>query len=181
MQLTRFTDASLRVLMHLARQSGVLATTSDIAQLYGVPFNHLIKAVNHLSRSGWVQGSRGRGGGLKLAVPASEIVLGAVVRSTEPTMAVIECFTPACPLRLNCELQRALHSATQAFYQVLDQYTLADLAQNTSLLGVDLLPSQGPVPGSGRATPQLSVDGGQAPVDDGDSVELSKVTRKRLG
>lgn len=180
MQLTRFSDASLRILMHLARlQPGVLATTSDISQLYGVPFNHLIKAVNHLSRSGWIQGSRGRGGGLKLAVPASEIVLGTVVRSTEPTMAVIECFTPACPLRLNCELQRALHTASQAFYSVLDQYTLADLAQHTSLLGTDLLASE-PRLLDDRASPLLPVTDGHTPLDN-DSADLSKVTRKRLG
>ncbi|GGO29971.1 Rrf2 family transcriptional regulator [Deinococcus humi] len=137
MQLTLFTDASLRILMHLARQDAeAVTTTAELSQLYNVPFNHLNKAVGLLSRAGWVRSSRGRGGGLKLGMPAGEIILGTVVRTTEPRTPLVNC--PACPLRFNCELQRALSEAIQAFYGVLDRYTLDDLARNTMLLGAPL-------------------------------------------
>ncbi|MVN88221.1 Rrf2 family transcriptional regulator [Deinococcus sp. HMF7620] len=149
MQLTLFTDASLRILMHLARQpANQLATTAELAQLYHVPFNHLNKAAGFLSRAGWVQASRGRGGGLKLAVPATEIILGAVVRATEPQTPLVNC--PTCPLQGHCELQRALSEATRAFYAVLDRYTLDDLARGTMTL---LMPaSQGDWRGAGPKT-----------------------------
>ncbi|UQN08154.1 Rrf2 family transcriptional regulator [Deinococcus sp. QL22] len=134
MQLTLFTDASLRILIHLARQApATVTTTAELAQMYNVPFNHLNKAVTLLSREGWVRAVRGRGGGLKLGIPAAEIIVGTVVRTTEPGIPLVDC--PSCPLRFNCELQRALSEALQAFYGVLDRYTLADLAQNTMLLG----------------------------------------------
>ncbi len=134
MQLTVFTDASLRILMHLARQEpGALTTTAELSELYNVPFNYLNKAVSLLSRSGWVKSSRGRGGGLKLGMAPEEIVVGVVVRSTEPDTPLVDC--PSCPLHFNCELQRALSEAAQAFYAVLDRYTLADLARNTMTLG----------------------------------------------
>lgn len=129
MQLTRFTDVSLRVLMHLARLApGQSATTQEIAAQYNVPYNHLNKVVHHLSKAGWVAASRGRGGGLRLAVPPQELRIGAVARSTEPPGDVIDCFTQACPLRFACALKCALDEAQRAFYAKLDEYTLADVA-----------------------------------------------------
>ena len=64
MQITRGTDAGLRVLMVLAhnpeRQTTVEALSTDLA----VPRHHLAKVVQSLSRHRWVATSRGRGGGI---------------------------------------------------------------------------------------------------------------------
>ncbi|MBB6017728.1 RrF2 family transcriptional regulator [Deinococcus radiopugnans] len=137
MQLTRFTDVSLRVLMHLARLApGQSATTQELATLYNVPYNHLNKAVHHLSKAGWVAASRGRGGGLRLAAAPGELRVGTVVRSTEPPGDVIDCVSQACPLRFDCALKRALDTAKQAFYTTLDGYTLADVAGSPALLAL---------------------------------------------
>ncbi|EYB69469.1 hypothetical protein DEIPH_ctg005orf0023 [Deinococcus phoenicis] len=131
MQLTRFTDVSLRVLMHLARLAPhEQATTQDIAARYNVPYNHLNKAVHHLSKAGWITSSRGRGGGIRLAVAPGELRIGEVVRSTEPPGDVVDCFSQTCPLRFACALKCALDEAHRAFYARLDEYTLADVAGN---------------------------------------------------
>ncbi|MDV6374032.1 Rrf2 family transcriptional regulator [Deinococcus arenicola] len=56
----------MRVLMYFARLApSQSATTQELAALYNVPYNHLNKAVHHLSKAGWVAASRGRGGGLR--------------------------------------------------------------------------------------------------------------------
>ena len=65
MQLTRFTDLSMRVLIYLAWQpDGVTSNIAAIARAYTVPENHLVKVVHHLGKIGMVKTIRGRNGGL---------------------------------------------------------------------------------------------------------------------
>jgi len=95
MQLTRYTDYSLRVLFYLALPSTHLATIEEIAQAYGISKPHLMKAVHQLGRAGFLETLRGRGGGIRLARSPEEIVVGDVVRCTEGRMDLAECFDPA--------------------------------------------------------------------------------------
>jgi Rrf2 family nitric oxide-sensitive transcriptional repressor len=138
MQLTRYSDYSLRVLIFLAVQREGLATTEQIAKAYGISLAHLSKVVKHLARRGYVETVRGRSGGLRLAVPPEEIVLGEVVRSTEETLALVECFSApgsgACRIESACDLARVLDQALRAFLAVLDGHTLADVVRRRTAL-----------------------------------------------
>jgi Rrf2 family nitric oxide-sensitive transcriptional repressor len=131
MQLTRFTDLSLRVLMYLAWQpEGATANIGAMARAFSVPENHLVKVVHRLSKSGFVKTTRGRGGGVRLGRPRDEIRIGEVVRITEPGMELVDCEGPApCPLRVACGLKCLLDGAVAAFLAKLDEVTLADLTQ----------------------------------------------------
>jgi Rrf2 family nitric oxide-sensitive transcriptional repressor len=72
---------------------------------------------------------RGRGGGIRLARPAAEIGLGAVVRALEPELALVECQAGAfCAIAGMCKLQNIVDEAAQAMLGVLDKYKLADVA-----------------------------------------------------
>jgi len=118
MQLTRFSDYSLRVLMFLARHPDEQVTIRDIATAHGISENHLMKVVHHLARSGYVKTVRGKGGGVRLASTAAKISIGAVVREVEP-LTPAECFAPGydgrCRLFPRCALRGALHAAQSAF------------------------------------------------------------------
>ena len=140
MRLTDFTDYTLRTLIYLALRPERLATIGDIADAYGISANHLMKVVHQLAVSGDVATVRGRRGGLRLARPASTINVGAVVRRTEPDMALVACFADArrCVIGDGCVLQHALADALDAFLAVLDRYTLADLVASQRPLA-DLL------------------------------------------
>jgi Rrf2 family nitric oxide-sensitive transcriptional repressor len=130
MQLTRYSDFSLRVLIYLAVETERLATIEEIARAYGISKAHLMKVVHQLGLCGFVETVRGRGGGLRLARPAQEIPLGAVVRATEGNLSLVECFDPArseCAIEPACGLRPVLREALDAFLAVLDRYTLADL------------------------------------------------------
>ncbi len=73
---------------------------------------------------------RGKGGGIRLAHAPEEIRIGAVVRSMEPSLALVECFladSNSCLLAGNCRLTGVLDGALKAFLTHLDQFTLADL------------------------------------------------------
>jgi Rrf2 family nitric oxide-sensitive transcriptional repressor len=130
MRLTTFTDYSLRVLMYLGTDPAGRATVGDIARSYGISEHHLTKVVQSLVRLGHVRTVRGKGGGLGLARAPQDINVGALVRATESGAGLVECFdaaTPGCRIAPACVLRHALARALDAFYAVLDDYTLADL------------------------------------------------------
>jgi Rrf2 family transcriptional regulator, nitric oxide-sensitive transcriptional repressor len=142
MRLTTYTDYTLRTLIYLALDAGRQATIAQIAGTYRISEAHLTKVVHQLGVAGEIETVRGRNGGLRLKKPPEQINLGAVVRRTEPDLAVVPCFDDAgaCVISGTCVLQRALHSALAAFLAVLDGYTLADLVaprrRLAALLGI---------------------------------------------
>jgi Rrf2 family transcriptional regulator, nitric oxide-sensitive transcriptional repressor len=151
MQLTLYTDYSLRVLIYLGIHRHRLSTIAEIAAGYGgISRNHLVKVVHNLSTHGYIHTTRGKGGGLMLAREPRDINVGDVVRHTEVSFDVVECFDRAnnrCPITPACRLKSALHEALSAFMNVLDGYTLADILENerelSTLLGKPLLKSRG--------------------------------------
>lgn len=135
MQLTRYTDYSLRVLIFLAIQPPERRSTiNEIAERFEISRNHLVKIVHRLGQLGYVRTIRGKGGGLCLGAEPGEINLGAVVRDTEATLDVINCTDPYCPVAPACRLKGVLNEARDAFLAVLDRYTLADLIHNRAQL-----------------------------------------------
>jgi Rrf2 family nitric oxide-sensitive transcriptional repressor len=130
MQLSRFADYACRALVYAAVHDQGRCTVDDIAAAFGVSRHHLVKIVNELQHLGYLETRRGRGGGLTLARPAAAIRLGDLVRQTEASLALVECFdreTTKCPLTPACRLKGALEEASEAFFAVLDRYSLADL------------------------------------------------------
>ncbi len=129
MQLTNFSDYTLRVLMYAAAQGDRLITIQETAGVYNISRAHLMKVVNQLTRAGYLKAIRGRSGGLTLAQRPERINLGDVLRATEPDFALVECFTKGnrCVLTPRCRLRGVLHEALAAFIGTLDRHTLADL------------------------------------------------------
>jgi Rrf2 family transcriptional regulator, nitric oxide-sensitive transcriptional repressor len=130
MRLTTFTDYSLRVLIFVASAPEGRATIAEVARAFDISENHLVKVVHLLGREGFLENTRGRGGGLRLAQPAGSINVGRVVRAAEGTDIPAECFEEGeshCAIVRVCKLQGVFAKALAAFYEVLDGYSLDDL------------------------------------------------------
>lgn len=130
MRLTDYTDYALRVLMYLGANRDRLVTIQQIASVHGISKNHLTKVVQRLATARLIATVRGRTGGLRLALEPREIMVGAVIRLTEPDMRLVECFDEArnqCTLSPTCILKRKLAHATRAFFDELDTVSLADV------------------------------------------------------
>lgn len=137
MQLTLYTDYSLRVLLYLGLDPKRMATITEIAGSYRISRNHLVKVVHNLSTQGFILTTRGRGGGINLARAPAEINIGDVVRHTEVNFHLVECFDRehnTCPIAAACFLKDGLYEAQKAFISVLDKYSLADILANKEWL-----------------------------------------------
>ena len=131
MQLTTFSDYSMRVMMYLGLQHGQLATISEIAQAYAISENHLTKVVHHLALGGYIETVRGKGGGLRLVRDSKTVNLGAMIRASEGQAGLLPCLNAEgkgkCRIKTCCKLMGILREAQTALFEVLDKYTLADL------------------------------------------------------
>ena len=130
MRLTKFTDYALRVLIYAASLEGKrLTTVEETAKFFDISRAHLKKVVLLLTQNGYLEGVRGRSGGFRLALPADQINLGALIRVTEPDFGMVECFLPenTCRITQACRLPMVLNKALDNFVTTFDAYTLADV------------------------------------------------------
>jgi len=129
-QLTQHSDYALRTLVALGASSPDPLTAAEISAAYGISVHHVLKIIQRLSLLGYVETTRGRGGGVRLALPPEQIRLGELLRQTEVEFGVVACLrqgdTP-CTIEPACSLKSVFQRATHAFFEVLDQHTLADV------------------------------------------------------
>lgn len=137
MRMTLHTDYALRTLIYLAVRPDQLITVRAIADSYGLSRNHLLKVALNLNRGGFIETVRGRSGGLRLAKPAGEITVGAVVRHLEEDFALVECLRAGgglCSISSLCRMKEIFRDALAAFLTVLDSHTIGDVAKDSDAL-----------------------------------------------
>ena len=146
MRLTKQTNYAVRMLMYCAANSPRLSRIPEIAKAYGVSELFLFKILQPLAKAGLIETVRGRNGGVRLGRAADKITLFDVVRVTEDSFAMAECFeddgSVDCPLIDSCGLNAALRKALTAFFAVLAEYSIDDLVkarpQINFLLGLEI-------------------------------------------
>lgn len=129
MQLTRFTDYGLRTLMYLAARPDKMSSVKEISEYYGISRNHLVKVVHRLAQLGYIQTTKGKGGGIKIVKGMECLRLGDLITCLEPDMFMVECFDPqtnTCRITESCRLKHYLFEGTKTFTDVMNKYTLAD-------------------------------------------------------
>lgn len=132
MRLTRQSSYAIRTLIYCAVNEPGLSRVADIAKAHGISELFLFKLIKPLVEGGLIETVRGRRGGLKLGRPADDITLLDTIKLTEENFAMAECFEGgdvSCPLVDACDVNSALREALGAFFEVLDSYTIADLAK----------------------------------------------------
>ncbi len=136
MQLTQFTDYSLRALIYIALKKNT-CTIKDITSAYMISSNHMNKIIHNLAKLEIINTVRGKNGGITLAVNPENINLGALILKLESNFDLVPCFNKEkanCCIAPVCKLKHVLYEARKAFMNVLDQFTLADVLHNHSEL-----------------------------------------------
>ncbi|WP_063058268.1 RrF2 family transcriptional regulator [Nocardia sienata] len=136
MQLSRFSDLGLRVMMRLA-VSGAAAervTVKLVARQVNASEHYIAKAVTELAALGLVDSHRGRTGGIFLTERGRSATVGEIIRGLERQAEVVECTGASpCPLATACRLRNILADAQDSFYRHLDRYTLGDLVDSRTV------------------------------------------------
>lgn len=146
MRLSKQTNYAVRTLIYCAVNENDLSRIPHIADAFGVSDMFLFKIIHPITKNGMLETVRGRRGGIKLGRPAHEIGLLEVIKVTEENFALSECFghdRNSCPFKHTCVYTGVLARALDAFFSVIGEYTIADLAHSPQLLesalGIDML------------------------------------------
>lgn len=145
MRITKHTNYAIRMLMY-CHSKNAAASISEISSFYGVSKKFLTKILLDLTKAGLIVTFRGRNGGMLLAKPAEEILIGDTVKKIEGKFDLAECFQTGktnCPLIDNCGLNEAFSLALYSFFDVLNRYSVASITTDkyliNSLLKLDLV------------------------------------------
>ncbi|MDF2114643.1 Rrf2 family transcriptional regulator [Roseiarcaceae bacterium H3SJ34-1] len=137
MRVTLHTDYALRMLAYIALHPAGYCTVNDVADAYNLSHHHLMKVAQRLRQSGFIETTRGRAGGIRLAVTPDKVNIGAVVRATEDDFALVECMQSGgggCAIARACHMKDMFVEALTAYLAVLDKYTLGHVMHNRALL-----------------------------------------------
>ena len=137
MRLSQHSDYAFRLLIYVALREPAFATVGEIAATFELSLTHLQKVAQTLAAHGYVDTTRGRSGGVRLARRPHSIRLGDVAAITEPDFQIAPCMPPGeaeCPIYQPCVLRTALSRASDAFLAELNAWTLADLIRERAQL-----------------------------------------------
>lgn len=134
MNLNKSTRYALHAALELALADGRPVTTAQVAARYEIPENVVAKVLQQLVRAGIARGSRGVGGGYRLARPASEVTVQDVIDLFEPAPPLDTCMLQelpgaACPgaSEPTCRLKALFHEVDETVHATLASVTLATL------------------------------------------------------
>jgi len=125
---------ALRALLYLA-STGERVTAQRISAEAHVPRRLLARILARLSHARLVESEQGRGGGSRLARPATEITLREAVEAVEGPFGVTRCIVEdrACGEGAPCALHDAWEEGQRTILEYLDTQTLDEfLTQNPS-------------------------------------------------
>ncbi|MDR6433022.1 Rrf2 family transcriptional regulator [Brucella pseudogrignonensis] len=131
MRFTRQAELSIELLVLCARAAGDNAvTTRDAAEATGTTKDHAAQIVSDLIHHGFLVGTRGRGGGIRLARPAHTINVGTVLRLVQPGFE--DHAQASEQAGSNSAFGMLLQAAMRSFVAAFDDFTIADLSIETS-------------------------------------------------
>ncbi len=133
MQLSRFTDYSIRVLLYAAMNNQKLTTMTEVSAFYQVSMEHLRKVIHNLAKQEYIKTYRGKKGGFEIWKNPAEIQLGDLIAQTEGMQPLIDCQSQQCCLDPFCTLKDVLKEAQDAFILSLNRYSLKDLLNNPKM------------------------------------------------
>lgn len=96
-------EYGVRLMIELGRQPGSTPISlNSVAEAERLPLSYLEHLVAKLRKAGLVTSTRGAHGGYRLAQPAEEITMDAVVQALEGQIAPMECFHETPEGRVLC-------------------------------------------------------------------------------
>lgn len=122
---------ALRVMIVLAEHKrDEYVPLKDIADKQGISIKYLENIIPILSKSGIIDGVKGKGGGYRLNRPPEKYSIGEILRLTEGTLAPVTCLDSKpnkCEKAASCRTLPMWEGLNTVISNYLDNYSLADL------------------------------------------------------
>lgn len=140
MRLTKRGEYALRTMIRLGiaeRQKEGVISVSSLAEQEHLPFKFLEAILFELRTAGYVESTRGKYGGTRLAKPMKSIKMGEIVRLIDGKLAPIGCASEteyekcSCPDETHCGLRMLMIDVRNAIANILDRYTLENVVEVT--------------------------------------------------
>jgi Rrf2 family protein len=140
MKLSKKGEYALRALIDLGIAAEVgreLVQVTELSDKELIPVKFLEQIMHELKAAGFIVAQRGKFGGYRLARPASEIPIGAVIRFIDGPLAPIACVSHtayekcSCPDEEHCGLRMLMLDVRNAIAGILDRYSVADVVEVT--------------------------------------------------
>jgi Rrf2 family protein len=120
------------MMLDIARHGGQESPVSlaSVSDRTGISHGYLEQVALALRSARQVRGVAGRHGGYKLASPPDQITIRQIVEATLGPICVVDCVDEpeACPRADFCECRVVYALINLRIGEVLDEFTLADLA-----------------------------------------------------
>ncbi len=129
MNLTSFTDYSLRIMIMLGSNPDKKFKTNELTEYLGIKLNHATKIIHKLASLNYIHSFKGRNGGISINKNSYRLNLSDIVLELEP-MNIVECFAAGnidCSLLPSCKLKSILNMAKNDFINKLAEHTLLDI------------------------------------------------------
>lgn len=124
---------ALRLMLELAvNKPDEYMSIKTIATNQNISGKYLEQIIAVLGRAGFVRSVRGAKGGYRLANPAETYTVGSILRLIEGDLSPVSCMEDSenqCPRSATCVTLEVWQQLDEAICGVVDNITLADLAQ----------------------------------------------------
>jgi FeS assembly SUF system regulator len=131
MRLSRLADFAVVLMTHVAQHPEKVHRASEAAVATQLPAPTVAKVLARLGREGLLTSIRGMKGGYRLARPATDISVGAIVNAIDGAVALTQCIRSGprgCEIEDVCPSRVGLHRINVAVHKALDDVSLADIA-----------------------------------------------------
>ncbi len=130
--ITKKAEYAIIILAELASHpKGEILTSKKIAQNRSIPVNLVVQLLALLKDAGWITGTRGPTGGIKLNIDPSTINLREVIENIDGKIGITRCLfsdTP-CQDKTHCSLRAIWVKAQQKMLSVLEDVSIKNLSE----------------------------------------------------
>jgi len=125
------TSYSLLVLSHIAKYPSRFHTASSLSEELKIPGHYLRTVLTSLAKKKIIVSRKGRGGGINLRKPASQIMLWDIIVAVEGKKLFLTCVFgfSKCPLHKQCQLHEIWADSKEKMIKLFSSITLSDFAE----------------------------------------------------
>jgi Rrf2 family protein len=141
MQITRAAEYAIRGVLYLSLQpEGSVCLLNEISEKQDIPPSFLSKIFQNLARSGFVNSTRGTGGGFSLIKSPKDITLLDIVEAIDGQIALNVCLNAgsSCDNKPTCSVHAVWNDAQNYMIDLLKENTFAVLANKNRSLAQEI-------------------------------------------